>query len=108
MALQHDELLQQLINAGRNLGEEVWGRIEIFALPEFEKLATQIVAIGRDIEVHGPEGAKILLQMQVDATVGVIAGMTELTRLAVQRAINEILAAVRDFVNAALPIPLIR
>ena len=54
-----------------------------------------------------PEGAKILLEMQVRATIGVIVAMTSLTMLAVQDAINAILGAVRDFVNGAIGFALV-
>jgi hypothetical protein len=44
-----------------------------------------------------PDGAKALLDLQVRATVGVIVAMTALTLLAVQKAINEILEAIKGW-----------
>ena len=53
------------------------------------------------------EGAKALLAMQVKAAIGVIVAMTSLTLLAVEEAINAVLAAVRLFVNDAVGFPIL-
>lgn len=45
--------------------------------------------------------------MQVEASIGVIAGTTELALLDVEQVINAILQAVRETMNSAARIPLI-
>ncbi len=106
MSLNVGTLFETMLSAGQGLGSDVWGKMSGFAIPELRKIAIQIVAIAENIDDYTPAGAKALFDMQIKATLGVIAGMTELTLLAVQTAINKILAAVREMVNAALPFPL--
>jgi hypothetical protein len=45
--------------------------------------------------------------MQLRASVGVVVAMTTLTLLAVQKAVNEILAAIKGVVNQAVKFGLI-
>jgi hypothetical protein len=102
-----DTLTNNMIAAGKGLVTGVWQQMETYAIPELKKIAVQIVSIGENITQYTPEGAKILLEMQVKAAIGVIVAMTSLTMLAVQNAINAILGAVRDFVNGAIGIALL-
>lgn len=107
MGLDVGSLFQTMVSAGEGLGSDVWGKLRTYAIPELHKIAIQIVAIAENIEDYTPAGAKALFDMQVKASLGVLAGMTELTLLAVQNAINQILAAIRSMVNGALPFPLL-
>ena len=107
MALDTTALVNTMVSAGENLGSDLWNSIETFAVPELQKIAVQIVAIEENILSFTPEGAKALLDMQLRASVGVIVAMTTLTLLAVQKAINEILAAVQGVVNQAVKFALI-
>ena len=76
--------------------------MQSYAVTELQKIATQIVAIEADKASYTPAGAQALLDMQVRATIGVIVAMTTLTLLAVQAALNQILAAVKTMVNTAI------
>ena len=107
MALEVGSLLQAMVGAGEGLGKDVWDKLKNFAIPELHKIAVQIAAIAEHITDYTPEGAKALFDMQVKATIGVLAGMTEMTMLAVQTAINAILNAVRGLVNGALGFALV-
>ena len=107
MALEVGSLLQAMIGAGEGLGTEVWDKLKNFAIPELHKIAVQIAAIAEHITDYTPDGAKALFDMQVKASIGIIAGMTEMTMLAVQTAINAILSAVRSFVNGAIGMALV-
>jgi hypothetical protein len=107
MALDATALADAMVSAGENLGGDIWHSIETFAAPELQKIAIQIVAIERNRHAFTPEGAKALLDMQLRASVGVIVAMTTLTLLAVQKAINEILAAIKGVVNQAVKFGLI-
>ena len=107
MALDTTALVDTMVSAGETLGEDLWDAIKTYAVPELQKIATQIVAIEENILSYTPEGAKALLDMQLRATIGVIVAMTTLTLMAVQKAINEILAAVKDVVNQAVKFALI-
>lgn len=102
-----NDLFNRMASAGQGLASGIWGQIQTYALPELKKIAIQIAAIAENHADYTLEGAKALLEMQVRATVGVIVAMTSMMLLAVQNAINAILAAVKDFVNGAIGIPLI-
>jgi hypothetical protein len=102
-----NNLTNRMITAGSALPGNIWSQMQSFAIPELKKIAIQIEAIVENHADYTPAGAKALMDMQVKAAAGVIVAMTSLTLLAVQDALNAILDAVREFVNGALPIPLI-
>ena len=107
MALDVGSLSSAMINAGQGLGGSLWNQMQSFALPELKKIAIQIVSIEENADQFTPGGAKALLDMQINATVGVIVAMTTLTLLDVQEAINAILRAVEGVVNKAIGFALI-
>ena len=111
MALDTTALVSAMSTAGQGLGTAVWNNIQTFALPELQKIATQIIAIETGMLQNPPQytqdGAKALFNMQINASVGVIVAMTALTLLAVQAAINQMIAAVKTMVNTALKFTLI-
>ena len=102
MALQANTLVSAMTTAGQTLGGTLWNDIQTFAIPELQKIATQIVAIEANLIAYTEDGARALLDMQVRASIGVIVAMTTLTLLAVQAAINQILAAVKTMVNKSI------
>ena len=111
MALDTDALVESMVSAGKTLSGSIWQNMETFAVPELKKIAVQIVAIEEAMlktpPPFTPAGAQALLNLQVTATVGVIVGMTTLTMLAVQTAVNSILTAVKNMVNTAVKFTLI-
>jgi len=107
MALDTQGLVNAMVSAGQNLGSQLLRQASTYALPEFTKIATQIVAIEMHKDDYTEAGAKALLDMQVRASVGVIVAMTSLVLLDVQNAINAILQAVGDMVNKAIGFTLI-
>jgi hypothetical protein len=106
MALDTTALVTAMENAGKTLANNVWSKIQTFAIPELKKIAVQIAAIEEAMLKRPPpytqEGAQSLLDMQVTASVGVIVGMTTLTLIEAQNAINTMLSAVKDTVNEAI------
>ena len=111
MALDLDQLVNAMTTAGKGLAGTVWTDMQTYAVPELQKIATQIVAIEAGMLVvppqYTPDGAKALLDMQIQASLGVIVASTTLTLIAAQTAINQILAAVKDVVNGAVRFPLL-
>jgi Na+/H+-translocating membrane pyrophosphatase len=95
-------LLSAMTTAGENLGSSAWGQMQTYAIPELQKIAQQIVTIAANINDYTPDGAKALLNMQLNASVGVIVAMTTMTLLDVQTAINSILNAVKGQVNGVI------
>jgi hypothetical protein len=85
--------------------------MQTYTIPELNKIAIQILAIEESMLKAPPpytkEGATVLLNLQITASVGVVVAMTTLTMLAVQTAINTILAAVKTMVNDAVKFALI-
>lgn len=102
MALDISSLTQTMMTAGQGLAGNVWERMQTYAVPELKKIATQIVAIAENRADYTEAGARTLLRMQVNATVAVFVAMTTLTMLEVETAINAILSAISEQVNAAL------
>lgn len=95
-------LVNTMVGAGQALGADVWSGISTYAVPELKKIAIQIEAIAAHLDDYTEDGARALFKMQVDASIGVIVAMTQLTLLAVQKMINTILSAIRNEVNGAL------
>ena len=106
MAIDVGALVSAMTQAGEGLGTTVWGDMQTYAVPELEKIAQQIATIETALASIPPQltqaGAKTLLEMQVQASVGVIVAATELTLLAVQTAINQIMSAIKGVVNGAV------
>ncbi len=102
MALDLNALVSTMTTAGQSLGAAMWAQIETVAIPELQKIATQILAIETHLQAYTQAGAQYLLDMQVRASVAVIAGMTALTVLDVQQAVEQMLAAVKGLVNTAI------
>jgi hypothetical protein len=102
MAIDTQALVNAMVSAGRNLGSQLLSQATNYALPEFTKIAQQIVAIELHKDDYTEAGAKALLDMQVRASVGVIVAMTSMILLDVQSAINAILQAVKVLVNGAV------
>ena len=107
MAIELNNLVSTMVDAGRTMTGDIWEQIETFAVPELRKIGIQIQAIVDNAADFSPEGARALFDMQVKASIGVIVAMTTMTLLAVQNAINAVIAAVRGMVNGALPFPLL-
>lgn len=99
MAVDTTALVEGMVSAGRQLGSSLFQNAEAFALPELNRIAAQIAAIGDNAADYTPEGARALVDMQVQASAGVIAAATAMALEAVQDAINAVLAAVGELVN---------
>lgn len=100
-------LLDAMVAGAQGLGRALLDQASNFALPELKKIAIQIVAIGEHIMDFTEEGARALLDMQIRASIGVLVAMTTMVLIDVQRAINEIIGAIRQTVNGALGFALI-
>lgn len=102
-----DALTRSMVDAGKGLAGGIWSAMEGYAAPELKKIAVQVEAIADHLADYTPEGAKILMKMQVDAAISVIVAMTSLVLLVVQQAIDAILSAVSGLVNRAVGFALI-
>ncbi|MBX9796820.1 hypothetical protein [Sphingomonas sp.] len=107
MGIDLDGLVGQMVDAGRTAASDIWGQIQGFAIPELKKIAVQIEALADPDSPWSKAEKKLLFKMQCDAAISVIVAMTSLTMLAVERAINAILAAVRGVINGAVGFALV-
>ena len=90
---------------------QVWKDVKNYTLPELRKLAGTFVDIEMGLAARPPyytkESADILFRMQVRATQSILTATTALTMIAVEKAINEILATVKVAVNEAVKFALV-
>ena len=81
MAIDTQALVNAMVSAGQNLGSTLLSQASSYALPEFTKIASQIVAIEFHSADYTEAGARALLDMQMRASAGVIVAMTSLVLL---------------------------
>src|SRR5438874_12065641 len=109
MSINVDALFGKMVTAGAQAFGAGWEEVEQFATLEFKTLAHRIKDIGEGLargDFDLPT-AKLLTAMQVNNAKAAIAGVTTLVTLAVEAAINAVLATVKDAVNASLGVALL-
>ena len=104
-----EQLFGQMVAAGAGAFGAGWGQVEKFAKIEFKTIAQRIEQIGQGLAKGDFDLAtgKMLLAMQVNLATSAIAGATTLTMLAVEAAINAVLAVIKGAVNSALKMALL-
>lgn len=109
MSVNVDQLLGQMVTAGAKAFGSGWGEVEKFATLEFKTLAQRIQDIGEGVAKGDFDlaTAKLLLAMQVNNATATIAGATTLVTLAVEAAINAVLATIKEAVNKGLGVALL-
>lgn len=111
MALDADALLSTMSQAAANAFGKVWKDVKNYTIPELRKLAGTFVDIELGLAARPPyytkESADILFRMQVRATQSILTATTALTMMAVEKALNEILAAVKVAINEAVKFALV-
>lgn len=109
MSLDIEDLGKKLLSAMQGSLSEAWAKAEAFAKPEAQKIAQTIVSIeashlaGKITE----EQARLLLEMQKNASRAVILAVQVIGLVAAEKAINDALSAVKDLVNKAVGFVLI-
>ncbi|GGX53472.1 hypothetical protein [Undibacterium squillarum] len=114
--MQTDDLFQEMmLNAKTAFGAH-WQQVSDYLPTELKKMAVQLNSIADNVAAfqldnsqgYSPATGKLMLQMQQHACVSVLVAMTQLTLLAVQDAVNSILAALRSaLVKLASPLLLV-
>ncbi len=107
MQVDVDGLVDRMTAAGRGLAGGIWAEMESYAVPELKKIAIQVEAIAENHAQYTLRHAEILFDVQFRAAVSVIVAMTSMTLVLVQNALNAIVDAVKDFINAATGFALI-
>jgi hypothetical protein len=109
MALDVSTLASQMLGAALPFLKQGGSDIEDFAKEEFTKIAQQIVAIGENVgagQLDEPR-AKLLLDMQKNASATVLQSVKGLALVTAEQAINAALGVVRTAVNTAIGIALL-
>lgn len=110
MAIKVDDVFAKMMaTAGQAFGDG-WASVKNYAPTEFRKMALQLVDIADNVAKYRADRStgysaatgKLLFQMQRNATEGVLVAISTLTLLAVQNAINAILAVLKRTFKAAL------
>jgi len=110
MELNVENVLGQMLQAGADEFGENWGQVSTFATVEFKKIAETVVDIAKNVaeykldpeKGYPVEVGKMLLEMQKKSTEAVLVGLTALTLLAVERAINAVLKVLKDTFSGIL------
>jgi hypothetical protein len=109
MSINVDQLFGEMMTAGAQAFGTGWAEVEKFAKIELRTLAQRIREIGEGLAKNDfdlPTG-KLLMAMQVNTATAAIAGATSLILLAVEAAINAVLATIKDAVNTSLGVALL-
>lgn len=104
MSLNISELAANMLDAAKQVLSEKWPEIEIYAESETKKLAESLAMIEK-LKLAGKineEQAKLLLDIQKNATRIVLLAIEGLGILAVEQALNAAFKSVKEVVNAAL------
>lgn len=104
MSIRVPSLAKQMLDASKEALEDSWPEIKDYAKAEFKKTAESIAMIVR-LHAAGKlnkEKAKLHMEIQKNASRTVLLTIEGLGIIAVERAINAALGAVRDTVNTAI------
>ncbi len=109
MALDVDTLASQMLNAALPGLKKHAADAQSFAKMEFTKLAQTLVSIEAQLAAGEitQDQADLLLEMQKNASRGVLLALKGMALLAAEEALNSALAVVAGVVNAAVHFPLI-
>lgn len=100
--LDVSQIFRTLIGAASGAFADRWPEVERFATREFRTIAGRLVDIAEGVKDGDYDlgTARMLLRMQVNVAAQALAGLTTLTLLMVEDAINRTLEAVKGIVNA--------
>ena len=104
MDVSADELYARISDAAEGAFQDGWQAVKTYAPAEFRKMSIQLAEIAKNVALYkidhnqgySPETGKMLFQMQRIACESVLVAVTQLTLLAVQKAINAIMKVLKD------------
>lgn len=110
MEINLENVLEKMLKAASNAFGDGWKSVEKYAPVEFKKIGLQIIEIAENVskykidknQGYSAETGKILLQMQRNATEGVLVAISTLTLAAVHNAINAIFKILKDTFKGAM------
>ena len=104
-----EDLLGKMLNAAMNSFQDKWPKTREYGKSEFEKIGKTILFIQKEVIAGrmSEEKAKLHMNIQINSAKMVLLTIEGLETLAVESAINEALAVVKDTVNTSLGFVLI-
>lgn len=104
MDINADEIFEKMLDAAEGAFKEGWEAVKTYAPAEFRKMSVQLIEIAENValyEIDKTQGypkktGKILFKMQRTACESVLVAVTQLTLIAVQKALNAIMKVLRE------------
>lgn len=104
MTISADDIFNKISEAAHGAFKEGWSAVSTYAPAEFRKMAVQLASIAENVaryeadpnEGYSPATGKVLFRMQRTACESVLVAVTQLTLLAVQKALNAIIKVLKD------------
>jgi hypothetical protein len=98
-----DQIFDEMMKAGEKAFGEGWSAVATYAPAEFRKMAIQIKEIAENVakykldrnEGYSEDTGKLLLKMQRTACESVLVATTQLTMIAVQKAMDAMFEVLR-------------
>lgn len=110
MSISADDILKKITDAAEGAFTDGWSAVKDYAPAEFKKMAIQLESITENVAAYeldpdsgySPATGKILFRMQRTACESVLVAVTHLTLIAVQKALNAIVKALKDAFGTVL------
>lgn len=103
MSLNIQDLLGPMLDAAKTVVGKQWPNIQNYVETEMKKIGEKILEIEK-MKLEGTtteERAKLLLDIQMNASKTVLLTVQGMTKIMAEQAINAALGAIRDVVNKA-------
>jgi hypothetical protein len=109
MAIDADQILNEIMGAAQDAFKDGWEAVRQYAPGEFRKMAVQLEEIAANVakfkinpdEGYSPETGQVLFGMQRRACEGVLVAMSKLTLIAVQEALDSIFKVLSNAFGGA-------
>jgi len=110
MSVSAEDIFNKIMDAAETAFNEGWVVVKNYAPAEFRKMAVQLESIAENVAAfeidksqgYSPATGKVLFRMQRRATEAVLIAVTQLTLMAVEKALNAIIKVVKEAFGAAL------
>ena len=110
MTISADEIFGKISDAAQGAFKDGWAAVKDYAPAEFKKMAVQLESIIENVakyaidptQGYSPATGKVLFRMQRTACEAVLVAVTQLTLIAVQKALNAIVKVLKEAFGTAL------
>jgi len=104
MSIDVEEIYSKIIGAAEGAFKDGWQAVKTYAPAEFKKMSIQLAEIVENVSLYemdktqgySPQTGKILFRMQKNACESVLVAVTQLTLIAVQKALNAIMKVLKE------------